>query len=85
MNFLLFSIINNVFNLLQLLIMIRVVLSWIDHDPYNQFIKLLYIITDTILEPIRDLIPLQASVIDFTPMVAFVLIGFIKNILLSFI
>jgi YggT family protein len=65
--------------------MIRVVLSWIDHDPYNQFIKLLYSITDTILEPIRDLIPLQASVIDFTPMVAFVLIGFIKNILLSFI
>lgn len=85
MNFLLFSIINNVFNLLQLLIMIRVVLSWIDHDPCNQFIKLLYSITDTILEPIRDLIPLQASVIDFTPMVAFVLIGFIKNILLSFI
>lgn len=85
MNFLLFSIINNIFNLLQLLIMVRVVLSWIDHDPYNQFIKLLYVITDTILEPIRDLIPLQTSGIDFTPMVAFVLLGFIKNILLSFI
>lgn len=85
MNFLLFSIINNIFNLLQLLIMVRVLLSWIDHDPYNQFIKLLYVITDTILEPIRDLIPLQTSGIDFTPMVAFVLLGFIKNILLSFI
>ena len=85
MNFLLFSIINNVFNLLQLLIMIRVVLSWIDHDPYNQFIKLLYSITDTILEPIRELIPLQTLGFDFTPMVAFVLLGFIKNILLSFI
>ena len=85
MNFLLFSIINNVFNLLQLLIMIRVVLSWVDHDPYNQFIKFLYTITDIILEPIRELIPLQASGIDFTPMVAFVLLGFIKNILLSFI
>ena len=85
MNFLLFSIINNIFNLLQLLIMVRVVLSWIDHDPYNQFIKLLYVITDTILEPIRDFIPLQTSGIDFTPMVAFVLLGFIKNILLSFI
>ena len=85
MNFLLFSIINNIFNLLQLLIMVRVVLSWIDHNPYNQFIKLLYVITDTILEPIRDLIPLQTSGIDFTPMVAFVLLGFIKNILLSFI
>tara|TARA_B110000003_G_C16583758_1_gene509062 strand:- start:83 stop:340 length:258 start_codon:yes stop_codon:yes gene_type:complete len=85
MNFLLFSIINNIFNLLQLLIMVRVVLSWIDHNPYNQFINLLYVITDTILEPIRDLIPLQTSGIDFTPMVAFVLLGFIKNILLSFI
>jgi len=85
MNFLLFSIINNVFNLLQLLIMIRVVLSWIDHDPYNQFIKYLYTITDIILEPIRELIPLQTLGFDFTPMVAFVLLGFIKNILLSFI
>jgi YggT family protein len=85
MNFLLFSIINNVFNLLQLLIMIRVVLSWIDHDPYNQFIKFLYTITDIILEPIRELIPLQTLGFDFTPMVAFVLLGFIKNILLSFI
>lgn len=85
MNFLLFSIINNVFNLLQLLIMIRVVLSWIDHDPYNQFIKFLYTITDIILEPIRELIPLHTLGFDFTPMVAFVLLGFIKNILLSFI
>lgn len=85
MNFLLFSIINNVFNLLQLLIMIRVVLSWIDHDLYNQFIKFLYTITDIILEPIRELIPLQTLGFDFTPMVAFVLLGFIKNILLSFI
>jgi YggT family protein len=65
--------------------MIRVVLSWIDHDPYNQFIKYLYTITDIILEPIRELIPLQTLGFDFTPMVAFVLLGFIKNILLSFI
>jgi YggT family protein len=65
--------------------MIRVVLSWIDHDPYNQFIKFLYTITDIILEPIRELIPLQTLAFDFTPMVAFVLLGFIKNILLSFI
>jgi YggT family protein len=65
--------------------MIRVVLSWIDHDPYNQFIKFLYTITDIILEPIRELIPLQTLGFDFTPMVAFVLLGFIKNILLSFI
>ena len=36
MNYLLHIIIDNGFNLLQMLIIIRVVLSWIPHDPYNQ-------------------------------------------------
>ncbi|SVC75581.1 uncharacterized protein METZ01_LOCUS328435, partial [marine metagenome] len=46
MNYLLFTLINNGFNLLQMLILVRVILSWIPHDPYHQVIQLLYQITE---------------------------------------
>ena len=82
MNYLLYTIINNVFNLLQMLIMIRVVLSWIPHNPYNQLIQLVYQITDIILKPLRDFFQLQTVGVDFTPIIAFFLLGFIKKILI---
>lgn len=65
-----------------MLIMIRVILSWIPHDPYNQFIKLLYQITEPILKPVREILPMQSLGMDFSPIVAFFLLGFIKKILL---
>ncbi len=82
MNYLLYTIINNVFNLLQMLIMVRVVLSWIPHNPYNQLIQLVYQITDVVLKPLRDFFPLQTAVVDFTPIIAFFLLGFIKKFLI---
>tara|TARA_Y100000816_G_scaffold34090_1_gene21770 strand:- start:397 stop:603 length:207 start_codon:yes stop_codon:yes gene_type:complete len=65
-----------------MLIIIRVILSWIPHDPYNQIIQLLYQLTDIILKPLRDILPLQSAGIDFTPIIAFFLLGFIKKILI---
>ena len=85
MNFLLHTIISNIFNLLQILIMIRVIISWISYNPYNQFIKIVVQITDIILEPIRDVIPSQMGGVDFSPMITFILLGFVKNFLLSVI
>ena len=85
MNCLLFTIINNAFNLLQMLIMIRVILSWIPHDPYNQFIQLLYQVTEPILKPIRETLPIQSMGMDFSPIAAFFLLGFVKKLLLMVI
>jgi YggT family protein len=83
MSYLLFIIINNAFNLLQILILIRVILSWIPHDPYNQFIQLLYQITEPILKPVREILPMQSMGMDFSPIVVFFLLGFVKKLLLS--
>ena len=82
MNILLYTLINNGFNLLQMLILVRVVLSWLPHNPYNQLIQLLYQITEPILSPIRETLPVQSGGIDFSPIVAFFLLGFVKKILL---
>ena len=85
MSFLLYIIINNLFNFLQILIMIRVILSWISYNSYNGFIKILFHITDVVLDPIREVIPSQMGGVDFSPMVAFIILGFLKNFLLSVI
>ena len=82
MNILLYTLVNNGFNLLQMLILVRVVLSWLPHNPYNQLIQLLYQITERILSPIRETLPVQSGGIDFSPIVAFFLLGFAKKILL---
>ena len=66
-----------------MLILIRVILSWIPHDPYNQLIQLLYQITEPILKPIRELLPVQSAGMDFSPILAFFMLGVLKKLLLS--
>ena len=82
MNYLLYTFVNNAFNLLQLIVMVRIFLSWIPHDPYNQVIRIIYSIADSILNPIRDAVPIQGMGFDFSPIIAFFLLGFLKKIVL---
>ena len=83
MNFLLFQVIDMVFNLLQIIIIVRVVLSWISHNPSNQFIQIIYQVSEPILKPIREILPLTGMGFDLSPIVAFFLLGFLKKILLA--
>ena len=62
--------------------MVRIFLSWIPHDPYNQVIRIIYSIADSILNPIRDAVPIQGMGFDFSPIIAFFLLGFLKKIVL---
>ena len=83
MNFLLFQVIDMVFNLLQIINIVRVVLSWISHNPSNQFIRIIYQVSEPILKPIREILPITGMGFDFSPIVAFFLLGLLKKILLS--
>ena len=78
-------IIHNIFQLIQLLILARVILSWISHDPYNQFIRTIYDLTDIILRPIREFLPFNNAPFDVSPIIAIFLIDFLKSILLNII
>jgi YggT family protein len=65
--------INIVFQALWWAILIRVILSWLPManiriDPYNPAIRLLYTITDPILEPLRRYTTI--GMIDLSPLVA---------------
>jgi YggT family protein len=65
----------------EMLIILRVVLSWTRVDPYdNAFVRILYLVTEPILEPIRNLLPPTGG-IDFSPMVAMVAIIALQQLL----
>ncbi len=63
--------------LLSILIIVRAVLSWFVPWPRNVVVYYIYRITDTILAPLRRVIP-RMSPVDFTPMVAILLLYLIS-------
>ena len=78
--------INVVFSVLWWAILIRVLLSWLPMagvriDPYNPIIRLLYTLTDPILDPIRRFTTI--GMIDLSPIVALLGLEFLRQILLS--
>ena len=82
MSTLLTFVITSAFDMLQILILIRVLLSWVLHDPLSQFSIFILSVTEPILGPIRNNIPLNSGGIDFSPIAAFFIIGFLKKVIL---
>ena len=79
-------VIDVVFQVLWWAILIRVLLSWLPManiriDPYNPAVRLLYTVTDPILEPLRRFTTI--GMIDLSPLVALLLLDFLRQILIS--
>ncbi|MDA8123329.1 MAG: YggT family protein [Deltaproteobacteria bacterium] len=62
-------------------LIIRAVLSWVNPDPYNPIVRALYSITEPVLSFLRRKFPLMAGSIDFSPMVAIVVVMFLQRFL----
>ena len=74
---------NIFFEILRWLLVIRILLSWFGispHTNFNELIGALYQVTDVILAPFRRL-PLRVGMIDFSAIVAFVALDFIRRLL----
>ena len=69
---------------IQYAIFARVIISWIPIPRDNKIIRLLYQVTEPILAPLRSIIQKSAlgrnMMIDFSPILAFLLIGFLRNV-----
>jgi YggT family protein len=74
-----------IFEVMYWLVIVRVLLSWIPHDPYNPLIKFIYEVTEIVMGPVRRLLPLQAMGIDFSPIVVLILLQLAKSFLISLI
>ena len=59
----------------------RAVVSWVNADPYNPIVKILYGATEPLLGRIRRVLPMSMGGIDFSPMVIIVIIMFLQSFL----
>lgn len=66
--------------LISLLIIARSIMSFFPVDRNNPIVRLIFELTEPILAPIRNLLP-QNGMLDFSPMVAILLLFFVQQIL----
>ena len=80
MEILLISSLSVFFQLINFLLVVRVLLSWVKYNPTNKFINLLINLTDPILDPFKKLMKMlnvNSGMVDFTPLVAMLSIQYI--------
>jgi len=70
---------------IQYAIMVRAVISWLPITRNNSLVRLLFQITEPVLAPIRNLLTRftagRGFMLDFSPVIAFIIIGILRNIL----
>ena len=63
-------------------IIIRALLSWVNPDPYNPIVQILYRLTEPVLAPVRYRMP-NIGGIDASPIVVLLIIFFLQNFLVQ--
>lgn len=75
----------------EMLILVRILLSWVHIDPGNKIIEFLINVTDPVLAPAREVYmrliqKLNVQVpLDLSPILVFILISLLERTLISFI
>jgi len=70
--------------ILKWLIVVRCVLSFIRHNPYQPVIKFIYDVTEPVMAPFRKIVP-AAGGIDFSPILVFFIIQAVQSLSASLI
>ncbi len=66
--------------LFWLLMLARIIFSWGNIDRYNPIVNFVYQVTEPVLAPIRNILP-STGMIDFSPMVAILLVEVATRVL----
>jgi YggT family protein len=65
------------------IVIARAVLSWVNPDPYNPIVRIIYNITEPVLYQIRNRLPVTFGGIDLSPIVIFLVIIFLQKFLVT--
>ncbi|MGP1567383.1 MAG: YggT family protein [Peptoanaerobacter stomatis] len=85
MVYIIIDILNLIYKAVVLLITARVIISWIPSiDVYREPVRTIIKFTDLILEPIRNVLDRLGMLIaiDISPIIAFLILRFVFNILI---
>lgn len=82
------DIVSYLFQFYSLLILVRVILSWLNLTSYrssssNTLVLILYRVTDPVLVPLQRIIPPIGGAIDISPVVALILLQILRYIVVS--
>ncbi len=61
-------------NLYTLVILARVLMSWVNIDPYSPLARVIFDLTEPVLAPVRNLLP-PAGGFDFSPIIVIILLS----------
>lgn len=77
------GIITSLINMYMWVVIIRVLISWINPDPYNPIVQFLRAVTDPAIETVRRFVPnfLWSTGLDFTPLILIVLLQVLMEFL----
>jgi YggT family protein len=65
------------------IVIARAVLSWVNPDPYNPIVRFIHNVTEPIMYPIRSKLPINFGGIDFSPIIIFLGIIFIRTFVVN--
>lgn len=82
--FYLFNFLAQLVNVLMILIFIRILMSWVAPRAnwYNQPLRTLHMVTESVMAPVRSLIP-PIGGLDLSPMLLFFLLGMLQRLFLQ--
>jgi YggT family protein len=70
------------FNLVMVAIFVRVIASWFGVSPYRPWMRPVMVLTNWIVEPVRRILP-PTGMIDFSPMVAWLILWVLRGFVLG--
>ena len=65
----------------SLLIIVRVIMSWVSPDARNQIVVIVHRITEPVLAPVRNLLPAMGG-IDFSPLLVLIAVQVAEQVLI---
>ena len=77
------TVIEYVLQFYSWIVIARVVISWVNADPYNPIVRTIYSLTEPVLYRIRRAMPVFGGGIDFSPIVVFIGIMFLQSFLVQ--
>jgi YggT family protein len=76
------DVIDLAFRLYELILVVRVILSWVQFQSRHPFVMFIHSVTEPLLAPIRKILPTDKIGIDFSPLILLFLLELLKNYLL---
>jgi YggT family protein len=70
------------FSLVMMAIFIRVIASWFGVSPYRPWMRPVMLLTNWVVEPVRRILP-PMGMIDFSPMVAWLILWVLRGFILG--